>query len=183
MQIIGLTGPAGAGKDISAEYLSNKLGYQHSSGGDVIRGILKTMDLPVTKTAVVSMGKFLRENYGTDYIAIRAIGNDDKAGVIYSGFRSTAEAKCVKDRGGYIVFIDAPTEVRHKRILERQRSDDTTDKSIMEAIDKRELEAKNGVGENLEKVREMADFVIVNDGDLSDLHKKLDAIVEKLSSA
>lgn len=183
MLIIGLTGPAGAGKDISAEYLSNKLGYQHSSGGDVIRGILKTMDLPITKTAVVSMGNFLRENYGTDYVASRAIGDNNKAGVIYSGFRSASEAKYAKDRGGYIIFIDAPTEVRHRRILERQRSDDTTDKSIMEAIDKKELEAKNDVGENLEKVREMADFVVVNDGDLSDLHNKLDEIAEKLSNA
>ena len=165
MLIIGITGPAGAGKDISAEYLASKLDFPHNSGGDVIRGILKNMGLPVEKTKVVALGNFLRENYGTDFVASRAIGADNEKGVIYSGFRSPSEAQYVKSQAGYIVYIDAPTEIRHARIIERQRSDDTTDKATMEEIDRKELQAKDDVGENLGKVREMADFIVMNDSD------------------
>lgn len=181
MLIIGLTGPAGAGKDISAEYLANKLKAKHSSGGDVIRALLRALDLPIYKTSVVAFGNFLRENYGTDYIASRAVGDDSENGVVYSGFRSPSEAKYVKDRGGYVIYIDAPTEVRHARILERKRSDDTTDKELLNQIDKRELEAEAEAGENLQVVKELADFVVNNDGELADLHKKLDSVLEKIN--
>jgi dephospho-CoA kinase len=181
MLIIGITGPAGAGKDISAEYLASKLGFPHSSGGDVIRDMLRAMDLPVGKTKVVAMGNFLRENYGTDYIASRAIGNDNKEGVIYSGFRSPAEANYAKDRGGYIIYVDAPADIRHERILKRRRPDDTTDKATLDMIDKKELQAQNATGENLEKIRDLADFIVTNDDNLEDLHHKLDSIVEKIS--
>jgi len=182
MLIIGITGPAGAGKDISAEYLASKLGFPHNSGGDVIRGILKNMGLPVEKTKVVALGNFLRENYGTDFVASRAIGDDNGKGVIYSGFRSPSEAQYAKDQGGYIIYMDAPSEVRHARILERQRSDDTTDRATMEEIDRKEQLAKDDAGENLGKVRELADFVVMNDSDLNGLHAKLDEIIQKLTT-
>jgi dephospho-CoA kinase len=181
MLIIGLTGPAGAGKDISAEYISRKLSVEHHSGGDVIRTMLTGLNLPVIKTAVVAFGNFLRENYGTDYIASRAVGiEEDKKGVVYSGFRSPSEAQYVKDHGGFIVYIDAPTEVRHERILDRRRSDDTNDQEKLNQIDQKELQAQDDAGENLEKVKALADFTVINDSDLDSLHKKLDEITEKL---
>jgi dephospho-CoA kinase len=181
MLIIGLTGPAGAGKDISAEYMAKKFGFENRSGGDILRSYIKKLDLSIDKPKIVAMGNFLRENYGVDFVASRAIGEDDKKGVVYSGFRSPSEAKYVKSRGGYVVYIDAPTELRHQRILERARTDDARDKELLIKNDQQEYTATNDSGENLDKVKEVADYVIINDGDLEDLYKKLDDLAEELN--
>ncbi len=62
--IIGITGPAGAGKDSAADYLAKKMDAPHISGGDLLRELLRGMGLDPKKSAIGDFGTFLRTHYG-----------------------------------------------------------------------------------------------------------------------
>lgn len=177
--IIGITGPAGSGKDTSAHYLAEHLGILHISGGDVLREMLTKAGLEPKKAALGPFGVFLRALYGPDEVARRVL---EKAGnaesVVYSGFRSIAEAEAVKKQGGVVLYIDAGDSARHERIIERQRDGDVIDKALLVALDKQEGSADDILNENLADVKKVADHIILNDGTLEELYAKLDDFCE-----
>lgn len=173
--IIGITGPAGAGKDTSANYIADSLSVLHVSGGDILRDMLKRADLEPKKAALGSFGVFVRAFYGADEIPRRVLEiADGQDHVIYSGFRSPSEAEAVKARGGIVVYIDAEDTLRHTRISDRGREGDVVQKAILVSLDKQENNAGDILNEDLASVKAMADEVIVNNGTLEDLHAKLD---------
>lgn len=178
--IIGITGPAGSGKDTSAHHIAEHLSIPHVSGGDILREMLTKAGLEPKKSVLGSFGVFLRASYGPDAVARRSLDKASDKGVIYSGFRSVAEANAVKERGGVIIYIDASDDTRHDRILDRQRDGDVIDKALLVALDKQEGSADGVLNENLVDVKKIADVVIVNDGSLEDLYAKLDHYCDSL---
>ncbi len=179
--IIGITGPAGAGKDTSANYIADHLNILHVSGGDILRDMLTRAGLEPKKAAIGSFGVYVRAFYGADEIPRRVLekakGHEH---VIYSGFRSPSEAQAVKERGGTILYIDAPDTVRHTRIVERKREGDVVQKAILVSLDKQESNAGDILNEDLGGVKTIANEIIVNDGTLEDLHAKLDKFCASL---
>ena len=179
--IIGITGPAGAGKDSAAAYISEKLSIPHISGGDIIREMLRGAGLEPTKTAVVNFGVYLRANYGLDAVARRAIEKaDGNENFIYSGFRSIPEAEVAKNEGK-LVYIDAPDELRYERIANRSRNGDALNVGAMKLNDAKEVGAKAIESENLEEVKLIADIIIINDGTVEEFHAKLDDLCASLN--
>jgi dephospho-CoA kinase len=178
--IIGITGPSGAGKDTSADYLAAVLDAPHASGGDVLRDMLRAIGLPPKKSAIGDFGTFLRTHYGPAVVPERAIQKfADAKNIIVSGFRSPAEAQYIKDQGGVIIYIQAPDTVRHQRISERQREHEDTSAEFLQKLDQQEHSSTQPMAENLELVRDLSDEVVSNDGSLDELHYKLDDIVAK----
>ena len=179
--IIGITGPAGAGKDLVAIYIADKLKIPHISGGDIIRDMLRGAGLEPTKTSVVNFGVYLRANYSVDAVAKRAV---QKAGehenFIYSGFRSIAEASVAKEKG-VLLYIDASDEVRYGRIASRLREGDSTDIQVLRNNDQKERSSKLVEGENLEDIKAQADQIITNDGTLDELYSKVDDFCVKIN--
>ncbi|MDB5161691.1 MAG: hypothetical protein JWM52_199 [Candidatus Saccharibacteria bacterium] len=172
--IIGITGPAGSGKDTSAQYIVDHFNISHVSGGDILREMLSSIGLEPKKPAVVAFGAFIRHQYGGGEVARRAIEKGgEHQNVMYSGFRSPAEAEAVLSRSGKIIYIDAPTEVRYDRIAERARDGDPVTDESLKAQDQREFLTGAAENENLPAVKAMASIVIVNDGTLEDLYQKL----------
>ena len=129
MLIIGISGPSGSGKDLSADYLSKLLDIDHVSGGDVLRSMLRSLNLSPAKDKLLNFGIFIRKHYGPEVIYERvselATNNN---GVIWSGFRSPSEAQVIKNHGGYIFYVDAPMDLIHQRIKNRQRDGDNFEK-------------------------------------------------------
>jgi len=179
--IIAITGPAGAGKDTAAAYLEEKFSIPHISGGDILREMLTSLGLEPKKAALGPFGTFLRTQYGANIIIKMGIAKAKGGSFIANGSRSPAEATLFKESGAFIIYIDASEGERHERIGARARGDDAKDKHLLRALDNQERGSQSPVGENLEDIRPMADAVIVNDGSLEDLYKKLDHACGHLS--
>src|SRR3982751_5675275 len=155
--LVGITGPSGAGKDSSANYLAELLKIPHISGSETIKNMLRAAGLPVTKSSVRNFSIFLRAQFGPDVIIVRVLSSAKTPGLITSGFRTYAEAQIIKDRGGIIIYIDASKGTRYQRVATRNRQGDplTNDKFI--EIDMREQNGDTASDENLSKVKEIAD--------------------------
>lgn len=176
--IIGITGPLGAGKDTAAEYLAEKLGGVHVSGGDVLRQMIIGLGLEPKKSALGDFGTFLRTHYGNDAITgMIERSAEGAAHLIASGFRSPAEAESWKARNATILYIDAPDTLRHTRVGERSRAHDTFTQDDLKKLDQQEFASKAAMAENLTAVRDMADATLVNDGTLEELYVKLDEFI------
>lgn len=178
--IIGITGPAGAGKDTAADYVAEKIGTKHVSGGDVLREMLQTLGLEPKKSALGNFGTFLRTHYGQNFVPEMAERKaEGSTHLVYSGFRALAEAKGLQEKGGVVLYIDAPDELRYARILSRRREHDTLAVADLKKLDEQERSSTEALSENLTAVREVADIVIMNDGTEDELHAKLDAAIER----
>jgi dephospho-CoA kinase len=180
--IIGITGTLGAGKDETAEYIAKVLKVSHVSGGNTLRELLVKMGLEPKKSVLGPFGEFLRNNYGGDTVAKLALEHaEDTTGAVYSGFRSLPEAQAVKDRGGIIIYVDAPAAIRHKRIISRLRAGDTATSEELTRLDRREQDSGIAMGENLVAVKALVDVTIINDGTRGELYRQLDDVCAKLT--
>lgn len=176
--VIGVTGPLGSGKDTAGDYLAEKLGGVHISGGNILRAMLSSLGLDPKKSALGDFGTFLRTHYGKDFLIDKCFNMiPDGKSMIASGFRSVVEGEEFKSRGAVILYIDAPDEIRHTRISERRRNHDSAHTEDLVKLDKQERASTAPMAENLEAVKKMADVIIVNDGTQDDFYCKLDAFI------
>lgn len=177
--IIGLTGTFAAGKDTVAEYLQEK-GFEHFSCGDEIRAIAKERGMEGDRDAQRRLGNELRDEFGPAYLAERIMKKTTKPNVVIAGIRQPAEIKYLKSHDNfYLIAIDAPIEIRFKRMQERNRAGDP--QTVDELVEKEKKEMES-IGKNAQKIHEcmeMADVVVVNDGDLVYLDKQIDKILKE----
>ena len=77
-----------------------------------------------------------------------------------------------------LLGVDAPVELRFKRILKRGRAGDA--KTLQHFIKLEERENFNkSANQQLDKCLEMADKVIINNGSLEELRNKIDSFLKK----
>ncbi|GAF71035.1 unnamed protein product, partial [marine sediment metagenome] len=125
--IIGLTGTLGAGKGIIAKFLK-KQGFVYLSLSDELREIVKEKKIELTRRNLQDLGNQLREEQGVGVLAklVREkIENQEYIQAIVDGIRNPAEIiELRKIKDFFLVSVDAPIEIRFKRIAERDRESD-----------------------------------------------------------
>lgn len=182
--IIAVTGKIGAGKDVASAYVERHLPAKHVSGGDVLREMLTSIGLEPKKSALGDFGTFIRSHYGGDASVLKVLEkagqNDD---IIISGIRSPHETQLVHQHSGKILYIEASDNIRYPRIINRQRGGEAVDIETLKKIDARETGSDNPLDENLDKVKAMADEIIVNESDFAALYAQLDVIITKYRRA
>ncbi|MBN2157396.1 MAG: flagellar hook-basal body complex protein FliE [Candidatus Lokiarchaeota archaeon] len=146
--------------------------------GDIIREEALHQGLEPTSENIGKLAKSLRNDHGEDIIAQRCIDKiqnlTDKI-ILIDGIRSTAEVERFRERWKlYVIAITTPEEIRFNRILKRGRSDDPTNIDQILERDRRELQF------GLREVIDNAEFVIINNQDVSSLQKKIKKLVEEL---
>jgi dephospho-CoA kinase len=183
MKIIGITGPAGSGKDTASEYIAEQLGIKHSSGGDHLRRMLVSLGLEPKKTALGDFGTFLRIHYGADTVVRPTIelGGNDTA-VIHSGLRSPSEAQVILNMDGVLIYVDAPRDIRHALIQQRQRPGDIGHSRALKVLDKQEGSGITHTEEDLETVKSMATVIIDNSGTIENFKQQLDAVCTEIKT-
>jgi len=179
--IVTLVGMTGAGKSACVEYLEQK-GYPSVYFGGITMSEVKRRGLEVNETNEKIVREELRASEGKDVMAKRIaaeidhLANAGQTHIVADGLYSWSEYTYFKEKFGYnavIIAIAAPRHLRHERLQHRS----VRPFSSADAI-RRE---KNEI-ENIEKGGPIAnaDFTIVNDGSLEDLHKKLDSVLEEI---
>jgi dephospho-CoA kinase len=174
-RLIGLTGTNGSGKGEAAAYLQKK-GFQYFSLSDLIREELQKRGKEPTRDNLIKAGNKLREKFGSDTLA-RLIMKKVKDKAVIDSIRNPKEVEYLRKKKGFIFLaIDAPVELRYKRVKKRGRGESVS--TLQEFIEKEKEEmTEREKGQQLQKCMNMADFLIINDGSLKDLYRKLEEIL------
>ena len=181
--IIGLTGTHGSGKGEVGKYLVQK-GFKYYSCSDELREEAKKLNLPETRENLgIVIGDKLRKEFGKGVLGKRIYNQILKEKVelaVVDSLRLIEEVdELRKSKKFYLIYIDAPIETRYKRALERKRI--TDDLSLNEF---KKIEDKERYGQNtlmkMEDCFKSAQFKLINDKGLNELHKKIDEILKKV---
>ena len=174
-RIIGLTGTNGAGKGEVAAYLIRK-GYAYFSLSDLVREELRKKEKEVTRNNLIKMGTELREKFSPDILAKRVMKKVKDRAIIDS-IRNPHEVDYLRKQKDFIqLAIDAHVELRYKRVRKRGRNESAA--TLEEFIKKEEEEMTDyEKGQQLLNCMKLADYTIINDGSLEDLHKKLEELL------
>lgn len=178
--IIGLTSFIGAGKTTVGDYFV-KQGFVFYSLSDVIREEIRNRGQEITRERLVEVGNELRKKFGSSVLADRIIEKiNKKSGKNYvvDSIRNPAEIKALRKLNGFkLFFIDAPIELRFKRIKKRKREKDPGSFEDFKKAEQREMQSKDSSNQQLLKCRQMADAIIINDSTVKALYKKIDKLV------
>jgi dephospho-CoA kinase len=173
-RLIGLTGTNGAGKGEAAAYFMAK-GYGYFSLSDIIREELRARGQAATRDNLIRTGNEMRERFGPDILARRTVAKVGGPAVIDS-IRNMHEVAFLRLQEGFVLLaLDAPVEIRFARVAERGRDESAAD---LEAFRKKEEQERAGgaTAQQLEACLAAADRLILNDGTIPDLHRKLEEV-------
>ena len=184
---IGLTGYMGTGKGEIARILQER-GYKYISLSDMVREEATKRGLEHTRENLQDVGNDLRKNYGPGILGQRVREKiEAEEGAIYGagnwiidGIRHPKElAEIKKMPKSQVLSLTASLDTIVERVQKRGRAGE--EKATKEEVFER-LKRESGVGEEasgqqVQKCLEQADFLIINEGSLEELNKKLDHFI------
>jgi dephospho-CoA kinase len=182
MQIIGLSGTNGSGKDTVAEMLAERYGFYFASATDMFREELEHRGLPVDREHKAALSAEWRRQYGMGVIVDRAYEyyqahQNEYKGMIVGSLRHPGEADRVHELGGQVLWVDADPRVRYVRITANAHARGRAaedDKTFEEFLAEQEREM-HPVGDeatlNIAAVKERADITLLNNGNDIDQFK------------
>ncbi len=172
---IGLTGTNSAGKGETAAFFKAR-GYGYRSLSDVIRERLRSRGLEESRDNLIRTGNDLRREGGPDILARLVMDGLEPPAVIDS-IRNTSEISYLKSRPGFFLLaVEAPIALRFERAAKRGRNESC---ATLEEFARKEDEERSARPEaqQLDACLALADAVVVNDGTIEDLHRKLEAFL------
>ena len=176
-KIIALVGLAGSGKSSAVEYLTKK-GFPKVYFGGVIYKAMEEAGIEPTWDNQQKFREEIRQREGKDFVIKRVIKNVRdliNAGqnkIVLDGLYTWSEYKILKHEfPGQVVVIAivTPKHLRYQRMIKRPERPMQTHE-----VDQRDWSEI----ENLEKGGPIAiaDYFVINDGNLDQLHQKIDAV-------
>lgn len=176
--VVGVAGMPGSGKGTFRRTLQ-KMGYPVVIMGNEVREEIKRRNLKPTPENLGKVMLQLRESEGPAAVAKRCIPKLNKATekiVGVDGIRSLNEVKEFKKHfpSFILIFIHSSPKTRYQRLFRRRRSDDPESWETFMQRDLREL----GVG--MGAVIAAADHMIVNEGTIAQLKKKIQQVLKEV---
>lgn len=176
--IIGITGTNGSGKDTAADLLVER-GFKRYSCSDIIRDEATRRGISHDRENLILLGNELRAHYGEGYLGEqigKQITEEGIANAVVVSIRHPAEVEGLKANASdhfKLFFVDAPIEVRYKRVIGDRKSDkDNVDFETFREQEQREMQG-TGHQQQLKKVFDICNGTIDNSGDLHDLKRNL----------
>jgi dephospho-CoA kinase len=177
-RLVGLTGTNSAGKGEVAAYLKSR-GYVFHSLSDVLREELAERGLETSRDNLIRVGNELRAACGADILARRIMDRLAAGPAVIDSIRNTREVEFFRGTGDFVLLaVDAPIELRFERARARGRNESAATLEEFRAKEQAEMDG----GEGRQQLREcmaMADRLIVNDGSLDDLRRKVETALEE----
>jgi len=180
MKLIALVGDIGSGKGAAADYLEQKYKFHKHTVSDYIRSEARERKIKPTRKNLEKLSAQLRQRFGPQYFikkVIARIEKDKDKKVVIDGVRLASDVhflkKHFKDKVT-VIFIMASAKIRFWRMKHRGRPGDP---KAWAAFLK--LEEKEEHEFHLSRVFRLAEYTIRNEGNLKELHKKLDLFLKK----
>jgi dephospho-CoA kinase len=192
MKIIGITGTLASGKTSVKDFFLSRFSSSYFiSLSDIIKEELLKEGKELKRENFIEKGNELRKRYGSQILVEVATltlpKNTNNLIVIIDGIRNPGEVEYLKKKFGknfVLIAVDAPKELRFKRLLERNKEGDPKTFEEFNEID----ETDNGknqpeYGQRVGECLKFADYLIINDGSLDELNKKLEKISKLILSS
>jgi dephospho-CoA kinase len=183
--IIGITGTDGAGKGTVVEYLALKKGFAYYSARQLWVEEINRRGLEVKRENMRIVANDLRRQHGNDYLVtayLKRLKEEKPENAIIESIRTTAEAETLKANGGILLAVDADQHLRYERIVGRASESDKVTFEQFIAQEALEMNDPDPNGMQKEAVMQMADYTIVNNGTLDELHAQIEEILSKIGS-
>jgi dephospho-CoA kinase len=179
--ITAIVGLCGTGKSAAAEYIEKTFKFKPIYFGGYVLEELKKRKLEINSTNEKHVREDLRKKYGPDVIAKRAADTIQSyvtagSNVIIDGLYSFSEYLYLKNQFGkqlVLLSVHSRKTLRYQRLGQREvrpltpREVDHRDFSEIKNIEKAEPIA-------------VADYHIINDGDIQNLYKNIDTIMKEI---
>ena len=178
IQIVAIVGMCGSGKSTIVDLLEKKWNLDIIYLGEIVFKEMERLGLESTPENQRKVQQELRDCKGKDVLAKKIIPliNSKSKNIILDGVYSTTEYETLKEEYGdrmICIAIHANKNIRYARLNKR-----TSRPLTKEEVDKRDMsEIKN-----IEKGGPigLADYHIVNNGDMKDLELQLENIFNNL---
>jgi len=182
LEVIGITGPHGSGKTEVAKALA-RFDVPCVRMGDVVWEEVGRRGQTIIEANVAKVANELREKEGIGAIAKRCIPliktqGKSKRAVAVDGIRGVAEVNEFRHAFGknfHLIAVQTGEQTRYSRISSRGRADDVDTRERFKEKDRREGDW------GLEEAIALADFAIVNEGTIEELHRKAVKIYKQLT--
>jgi dephospho-CoA kinase len=178
--LIGLMGTIGAGKTIVSDYLVDK-GFYRIVMGDIVREKTKEEGLELTRENLQKIQKKYRDKFGQEYFikeTINRLLSSNKKNLLIDGIRTPTDARVAKEHEAILILIDAPAELRYKRLKERKREGDA------QTFDEfKQQESSEWKLFKFEESFGYADYIIENKGTIEELYNKIDDLLNRLKQS
>lgn len=183
MTLVGITGTYGCGKGAVVQLLQER-GYLHLSVRGFLATIIESQGGDVNRETLIDTANSLRRSRGADYIMRRLIldANASMCPAVIESVRTTAEVDALRAAGGFLLAIDAPRDVRFARIQARASETDAVTWHEFVAAEEREWRADQPDNPHEQNVRACvaaADALVINDGSLAELRKKIADLLQR----
>lgn len=177
---MGITGTIGSGKGTVVEILKEK-GFKHFSARALITEEIKRRNLPVNRDSMVLVGNDWRNKYGASYVAEELYRRAKIAGgnAVIESLRTVGEIESLRMKGDFMLLaVDAEVEVRYERLHKRGLETDDVSFEQFSAQEQREFISSDPNKQNLSACIELADHLIINNGSVEELKRKIERILK-----
>ncbi len=184
--IIGLTGPIAGGKGVVADYLKNQ-GFFYCSLSERIREEIRRRGEEISREKLQKVADKLRKKFGPAVLAQRTwnlILKQKSLRIVIDSIRGESEVDFLKSKPEFFLLgVTAPRKLRYQRVVARNRESDPPSWEEFLRIDKKDFKSGQGkLGRDIKKCLEKTDFLIVNDGTVGELKRKIKKILSIIIS-
>jgi len=181
--IIGLTGRNAAGKGVIAEFLKQR-GFIYTSLSDVLRDELKKQGNEITRENLIRLGNELRSQFGFSVLADKILKQlDHDKNYVVDSIRNPNEVMSLRSRRDFIlVLVEAPLEIRFKRIRDRARENDPETFEDFVRLEHVERSSQNPAHQQLDQTEALSNVTVQNDDSLEKLHSQLIEVLKRHGS-
>jgi cytidylate kinase len=190
LQIIGVGGSNGAGKDSVGQILADEYGYIFISVTDLLRAEATKRREPVEREVLRSISAEWRRESGLGVLVEKAMSEyklvkDKYAGVVMASMRNPGEADKIHELGGTMLWVDANPRTRYDRIqanvATRNRIEEDS-KTFDQFLAEEEAEMHttgDAATLDMAAVKDRCDLFIINDSnDLGQLQADIEKTLE-----
>jgi cytidylate kinase len=192
LQVIGLAGTNGSGKDTIGHLLVKSHGYMFVTVTDLLRAEAARRSLKTEREVLRAISSQWRRELGLGVLVDKAIAEyeknaDDYEGVVIASLRNPGEADRIHEFDGTMLWIDGDPRIRYERIQanasQRNRAEEDN-KSFAEFQAEELIEMYPPVGSdsaslNMSEVKNRCDATIINDTqDLDVLQQAIELVLD-----
>lgn len=179
--IIGITGKMASGKGRVGEYLVNSYNVDTVKTSYFFREVLNLFDIPESRENLQKLSTFMRTTYGENILAralVKYAQKMEKPIIIVDGVRRYTDIENLKKLPNFfLVYVHTDQDIRYKRYT--QRNENPGDGKMSFEIFLKEDSAEPE--QQIESLREHADFVFNNNGTPEQLDAQIKETLKKVA--
>ena len=183
--IVGIAGKLASGKGTVTKYIVENYAADKTRSSDPLRAVLDIFDVPQSRENLDALSTFVRSTYGEDTIAravARVLRESHAQVAMFDGMRRLVDVETIRSfEHSLFIYVHADQKLRYERCKQRNENVGDDVMSFEEFAEKDDDEPQ----QQIEALREYADVVIDNNGDLDGLmkqiHEQIDTVINNFS--